>query len=52
MFREYSRAILGALVLALISGCAGWIGGDRRDSNSEIILVSFGSTNGELAPCG
>lgn len=52
MLRNIMPLTLGLLMVALIAGCAGWVGGDRRESNTEVILVSFGSTNGELAPCG
>ena len=38
--------------LALLPACAGLMGGERRETNAEVVLVSFGSTTGELAPCG
>ena len=52
MFRYQNPVIVGLLGLALLSGCAGFMANDRRESNAEVILVSFGSTNGEIAPCG
>jgi hypothetical protein len=52
MLRRTSPYLLGLLGIGLIAGCAGLVGGDRRESNAEVVLVSFGSTNGELAPCG
>jgi len=47
-----SSAILVSLGVAFLSGCAGFMGAERRQTNTEVILVSFGSTMGELAPCG
>lgn len=44
---------LAALLLALLEGCAGTRGGgDRRWTNADVTIVSFGSVQGELAPCG
>jgi hypothetical protein len=52
MGRTLTPLWLGVLGLALLPSCAGWMGNDRRESNAEITLLSFGSTQGELAPCG
>ena len=52
MLRKLSPIPIGLLTVALLTSCAGWIGNDRRESNTEVILVSFGATNGEIAPCG
>jgi hypothetical protein len=52
MLRQLSPVLLGLLGLALLPGCAGWMGGERRESNTEVILISFGSTNAEITPCG
>jgi hypothetical protein len=52
MGRKVTPALLGLLAVALLPGCAGWIGNDRRESNAEVMILSFGSTQGELAPCG
>jgi hypothetical protein len=55
VIRMLRRSSLAALVLffaSLLSGCAGMMGSERRESNAEVQLLSFGSTNGELAPCG
>jgi hypothetical protein len=52
MTRLVSAAVLILLVIALFPGCAGMMGNDRRETNAEVILVSFGSVSGELAPCG
>jgi len=41
-----------ALLLVLLEGCAGIHGGGKRLTNSDVTIVSFGSVNGELAPCG
>lgn len=41
-----------ALLLVLLEGCAGTMGGGRRVTNADVTLVSFGSVQGELAPCG
>ena len=50
-FRRASIAVVGILPL-MLAGCAGLMGGERRETNAEVILVAFGSANGELAPCG
>jgi len=52
MLRESNAVLLGLVGLALLSGCAGWMGGERRESNAEVILISFGGTNAEISPCG
>jgi hypothetical protein len=52
MLRIFSRATLALLGIALLAGCAGMMGSDRRETNAEVMLISFGGTNGELAPCG
>ncbi len=40
-------------VFALLEGCAGlYGGGGKRLTNADVTLISFGSINGELAPCG
>jgi 2',3'-cyclic-nucleotide 2'-phosphodiesterase (5'-nucleotidase family) len=39
---------LGILVAATATGDAG----PRRESNAEVMLISFGGTNGELKDCG
>jgi hypothetical protein len=40
-----------ALLLGL-TACAGLFGGGRRPTNVELDIISFGSLNGELSPCG
>jgi len=40
------------VLLFFLEGCAGLYGGAKRKSNADLTLVSFGSINGELAPCG
>ena len=52
MLRRSSLATLGLFLLTLLAGCAGLMGSERRESNAEVQIISFGSTNGELAPCG
>lgn len=52
MLRSFSAGLLALLALAILPGCAGLMGNERRETNAEVILLSFGSTNGELAPCG
>lgn len=52
MVRQLNAVLLGLLGLALLPGCAGWMGGERRESNAEVVLISFGSTNAEISPCG
>lgn len=52
MLRGYQLALAVLFLAAGLAGCASWIGGDQRESNAEVILVSFGSTNGEIEPCG
>lgn len=48
-------AVLGVAVLVLggLLGCAGSAGtkGERL-SNADLVFVTFGSVNGEVAPCG
>jgi hypothetical protein len=50
------RLLAPALLVGLLSileGCAGMAGkSEKRLSNADLVLVSFGSINGELAPCG
>lgn len=52
MLRGLHLGFAALLAVAGLSGCAGWIGSDQRESNAEVILLSFGSTNGEIEPCG
>lgn len=35
-----------------LEGCAGTAGSGKRLLNAELRILSFGSVNGELAPCG
>jgi hypothetical protein len=51
--RYFGLAAWVGLLVAL-EGCAGLYGGggDKRLSNADVTLISFGSINGELAPCG
>ncbi len=39
-------------LLMLLEGCATLHGGGKRVTNADVTLISFGSVNGELAPCG
>ena len=39
-------------ILMVLEGCAGSYGGGGRATNADVTLISFGSVNGELAPCG
>ena len=54
MFRRLGLGLPAFLLVlwGLLPGCAGMMGSERRETNAEVVLVSFGSTNGELAPCG
>ena len=52
MPRIFSCATLALMGIALLAGCAGLVGSDRRETNAEVMLISFGGSNGELAPCG
>ena len=48
-------AVLGLAVVVLggLLGCAGSAGNQgERLSNAELVFVTFGSVNGEVAPCG
>lgn len=45
-------AVLIVLALGSMAGCAGLMGSERRETNAEVLVLSLGSTNGELAPCG
>ena len=49
--RQIGLAAL-ALLLVLLEGCAGTMSSGRRVTNADVTLVSFGSVQGELAPCG
>ena len=49
--RQMGLAAL-ALLLVLLEGCAGTMSGGRRVTNADVTLVSYGSVQGELAPCG
>ena len=49
------RLLLVVLVsglLSLIEGCAAGMKSSQRVLNAELTILSFGSVNGELAPCG
>jgi hypothetical protein len=37
---------------SVVVGCAGANAGDQRLSNADLSIISFGSLNGEVAPCG
>lgn len=44
---------LGAMSLTLaVIGCAGTGQSDKRLSNADVSLISFGSLHGEVAECG
>lgn len=44
---------LGTLSLALtVLGCAGSGQSEKRLSNADVSLISFGSLHGEVAECG
>ena len=47
-----SMLVLASLVLVLIQACAGGYQAGKRPLNAELVLLSFGSVNGEHAPCG
>ena len=52
MMRQLNTVLLGLLGIALLPGCTSMMGGERRESNAEVVLISFGSTNAEITPCG
>lgn len=52
MLRRIGFALLGLLGITLLPNCAGMMGSDHRETNAEVLLLSYGGTNGELAPCG
>lgn len=52
MMRILSATLFVLIAIAMMPGCAGMMGSERRDTNAEVILTSYGSVNGELAPCG
>jgi hypothetical protein len=39
-------------LLAVLEGCAAYRGGGKRLTNADLTIASFGSLQGELAPCG
>ncbi len=49
---RFSMLLLASLVLALVQACAGGYQAGKRPVNADLVLLSFGSVNGELAPCG
>lgn len=49
--RYFGLATLAGL-LVLLEGCAAMSGGGRRLTNADVTIVSYGSMQGELAPCG
>jgi 2',3'-cyclic-nucleotide 2'-phosphodiesterase (5'-nucleotidase family) len=44
--------MLPLLALLFLGACAGEMKIKRRESNAEVMLISFGGTNGELKDCG
>lgn len=38
--------------ISLVIGCGGASAGEERLSNADLSIISFGSLNGEIAPCG
>lgn len=52
MKRLFTATLFVLFAMAIMPGCAGMMGSERRDTNAEVILESYGSINGELAPCG
>ncbi len=52
MVRRLGFSLLCLIGIALLPSCAGMAGSDHRETNAEVILLSFGGTNGELVPCG
>ena len=49
--RFFGMASLVGLLM-ILEGCAGLYGGGQRKTNADVTIISFGSLNGELAPCG
>ncbi len=49
--RYFGLAAFAGLLL-VFEGCAVLHGGGARRTNADVNLISFGSLNGELAPCG
>ena len=39
-------------LLFVLEGCASYRVGGKRLTNADVTIVSFGSLQGELAPCG
>jgi hypothetical protein len=39
-------------LMLFLEGCAGLFGGRQRSTNADLTLISFGSLEGEIAPCG
>jgi len=52
MRRRLCLAVIVFLGVGFLAGCAGLLGTERRETNAEVMIVSFGETSGELAPCG
>lgn len=51
VLRHFGLAALAGL-LVLLEGCAAYRGSGERLTNADLTIVSFGSLQGELAPCG
>ena len=47
-----SMLYLATLILALLQACAAGYQAGKRPLNAELVVLSYGSVNGELAPCG
>jgi hypothetical protein len=51
VLRHFGPAFLVGLVF-LLGGCAAYRGTHGRLTNADLTILSFGSVQGELAPCG
>jgi hypothetical protein len=51
VLRHFGLAALVGLLVVLES-CAAYRAGGKRFTNADLTIVSFGSVQGELAPCG
>jgi hypothetical protein len=51
VLRHFGLAALVGL-LVVLEGCAAYRGSGKRLTNADLTIVSFGSLQGELAPCG
>jgi hypothetical protein len=51
LLRHFGMVALAGL-LVVLEGCAAYRGSGKRPTNADLTIASYGSLQGELAPCG